>query len=141
MVLLEIAQERVDNETTDLTNQQRNVNDAEIAVGNAASHLLTETQNCDNANASVIDLQSRFDNLSLLSEEDITDIRNRLAMLESQLTLADIENMIMQLTSELQRQRNVVEMLETEIESVTTERDLIRQVYESLPQSCSNDVA
>ena len=62
-------------------------------------------------------------------------------MLESQLTLADIENMIMQLTSELQRQRNVVEMLETEIESVTTERDLIRQVYESLPQSCSNDVA
>ena len=138
-VSLEMAQDSVANETTDLTTQQGTINAGEVAVEVAAGVVLNETQNCNNANASLMQLQSRFDSLSLLSEEDITNVRNRLAMVESQLTIADIENMIMQLTDELDRQRNIVNTLETDIEGITIERDLLRQVYNSLPQSC-NDV-
>jgi len=134
-----MAHDSVANETDDLTSQQRIVNNSETAVGIAASLMLNETDNCDNTNASLMQLRSRFDSLSLLSEEDITDVRNRLTMVESQLTTADIENMVMQLTIELDQQRNIVNILETEIDGITTERDLLRQVYSSLPQSC-NDV-
>jgi len=138
-VSLGTAQDSVTNETTDLTTQQGVVSDSETAVGVVASILLNETENCDKANASLMQLQLRFDSLSVLSEEDITDVRNRLVMIESQLVTADIENMIMQLTIELDRQRNIVNILESEIDGITTERDLLRQVYNSLPQSC-NDV-
>ena len=128
----------VENITPDLISQQEYINNTEAEIVTAARMVQDTTYRCNNANASVIELQSQLDNLSYLSYEDIADIRNRITQVE--LSIDDIQNMTAILTGELIQQRVTIGMLENEIEEITTEKDTLTELYNSLPQSCDEDI-
>jgi len=132
--LLETRQMAVGNVTLDFISQQGHINNTETAVEDATRLIEDATYDCNNASASVTELQSQLDNIGLLSYEDIVDIRNRIMLVE--LSVANIENMTAILNSEFTRQRDIINTLENEIAGITTERDILIQLYNSLPQSC-----
>ena len=128
----------VENITLDFISQQEYINDTEVEIETATRLVQDATYSCNNASASVKELQSQLDNLSSLSYEDIAKIRNRIMLVE--LGIDDIQNMTATLSDEIKQQRIAINTLENEISDVKTEKDTLTQLYNSLPQSCDEDV-
>ena len=135
---LEAGQMSVENITLDFISQQEYINDTEVEIETATRLVQDATYSCNNASASVKELQSQLDNLSSLSYEDIAKIRNRIMLVE--LGIDDIQNMTATLSDEIKQQRIAINTLENEISDVKTEKDTLTQLYNSLPQSCDEDV-
>lgn len=128
----------VENITLDFISQQEYINNTEVDIETATRTVQDRTYSCVNANASVAELQSRLDNLNFLSYEDIADVSNRITLVE--LSIDDIQNMAAILTGKITQQRVTIGMLENEIAEITTEKDMLTELYNSLPQSCDEDI-
>ena len=128
----------VENITLDFISQQEYINDTEADIQTATRTVQDRTYSCINADSSVAELQSRLDNLNFLSYEDIADVSNRITLVE--LSIDDIQNMAAILTGKITQQRVSIGILENEIAEIMTERDTLTELYNSLPQSCDEDI-
>ena len=128
----------VENITLDFISQQQYVNDTEADIDTATRIIQDTTYGCVNANASMAELQSQLDDLNFLSYEDIADISNRIILVE--LSINDIQNMATTLTGKITQQRVTIGMLENEIVEIMTEKGTLTELYNSLPQSCDEDI-
>ena len=128
----------VENITLGFISQQEYINDTEVEIETATRQVQDATYSCNNASASVKELQSQLDNLSSLSYEDIDKIRNRIMLVK--LGIGDIQNMTATLSDEIMQQRITINTLENEIADIRTEKDTLTQLYNSLPQSCDEDI-
>ena len=137
-VSLEADEMTIENIRLDFISQQQSINETEVEVENAATAIQDTTDSCDNASASVAELQEKLDNITLLSDDDIADISVRITQVE--LSIDDIQNAVSVLTRELTEQTATIDMLERDIAGIMTERDILLELYNSLPQSCDEDI-
>ena len=128
----------VENITLDFISQQEYLNDTEANIETATILVQNATYSCANASASAAELESKLDNLNFLSYEDIAAISNRITLVE--LSIDDIQYMTATLTAEITQQRVTIGMLENEIAEIMTEKDTMTELYNSLPQSCDEDI-
>ena len=135
---LEAGEMTIENITLDFISQQQSINETEAEVENAATAIQDATDSCDNASASVAELQEKLDNITLLSDDDITDISDRITQVE--LSIDDIQYTVGVLTEVITEQRASIDMLESDIAGIMTERDTLLELYNSLPQSCDEDI-
>ena len=137
-ISLEAGEMTIENITLDFISQQQSINETEAEVENAATAIQDATDSCDNASASVAELQEKLDNITLLSDDDITDISDRITQVE--LSIDDIQYTVGVLTEVITEQRASIDMLESDIAGIMTERDTLLELYNSLPQSCDEDI-
>ena len=135
---LEAGEMTIENITLDFISQQQSINETEAEVENAATAIQDATDSCDNVSASVTELQEKLDNITLLSDDDITDISDRITQVE--LSIDDIQYIVGVLTEVITEQRASIDMLESDIAGIMTERDTLLELYNSLPQSCDEDI-
>ena len=128
----------VENIMVEFISQQESINETEAEVENAVTTIQDATDSCDNASASVAELQVQLENITLLSDDDIADISDRITQVE--LNTEEIQNIVAILTREITEQMSSIDMLKSDIESIMADKNTLEALYNSLPQSCDDNI-